>query len=153
MEIIKGYIDHFIHKDPINGFSVLILISKGKETTCVGYCRDLELGETIEAEGEYFDNPTYGKEFKIAKYTVNAPTDKDSIERYLGSGAIKGVGQALAARIVAEFGEDTLDIIENEPEKLAQIKGISKRGAMEIGIQYEEKMTLRLLQMISKEIT
>lgn len=143
MEIIKGYIDHFIHKDPINGFSVLILISKGKETTCVGYCRDLELGETIEAEGEYFDNPTYGKEFKIAKYTVKAPTDKDSIERYLGSGAIKGVGQALAARIVAEFGEDTLDIIENEPEKLAQIKGISKRGAMEIGIQYEEKKDLR----------
>ncbi len=143
MEVLKGYIDHFIHKDPISGFTVLVLISEGKEKTCVGNCRDLEPGETIEAEGEYFEDHTYGKEFRIIKYTVKTPTDRDSIERYLGSGAIKGVGQALAARIVAQFGDDTLNIIENEPERLAEVKGISKRGAMEIGIQFEEKRDLR----------
>ncbi len=143
MESIKGYIDYFIHQNPLNGYTVLVLISKGKEVTCVGYCRDLSLGETIEAEGEYVNNPTYGKQFKISSYKVVPPADKDSIERYLGSGAVKGIGQALAARIVKEFGEDTLRIIEEEPERLAEIKGISMRRAMEIAVQFEEKRDLR----------
>lgn len=143
MESIKGYIDYFIHQNPLNGYTVLVLISKGKEVTCVGYCRDLSLGETIEAEGEYVNNPTYGKQFKISSYKVVPPADKDSIERYLGSGAVKGIGQTLAARIVKEFGEDTLRIIEEEPERLAEIKGISMRRAMEIAVQFEEKRDLR----------
>ena len=143
MESIKGYIDYFIHQNPLDGYTVLVLISKGKEVTCLGYCRDLSLGETIEAEGEYVNNPTYGKQFKISSYKVVPPADKDSIERYLGSGAVKGIGQALAARIVKEFGEDTLRIIEEEPERLAEIKGISMRRAMEIAVQFEEKRDLR----------
>ena len=143
METIKGYIEHFIYQSGQNGYSVMVLIMKGKEITCVGYCRDLQLGETIEAEGEYVQNPVYGKQFQISKYKVVPPADKDSMERYLGSGAIKGVGQALAARIIKEFGDDTFRIIEEEPERLAEIKGISVRKAMEIAVQIEEKRDLR----------
>lgn len=142
-ETIKGYIDHFIFRNEQNGYSVIVLIYKGRETTCVGYCRDLQLGETIEAEGEYVQNAVYGKQFKFSKYKVVPPADKDSMERYLGSGAIKGIGQALAARIVKEFGSDTLRIIEEEPERLSEIKGISMRRAMEIAVQVEEKRDLR----------
>ncbi len=143
MEKIKGYIDYIIHQNPINGYTVAVIIQSGKEITVVGSCRDISLGETIEAEGEYVQNPTYGKQFKIASYRVVPPADKDSIERYLGSGAVKGVGQALAARIVKAFGEDSLRIIEEEPERLAEIKGISMRRAMEIAVQFEEKRDLR----------
>ncbi len=143
MEKIKGDIVSFRHKNPANGYTVLVLRMKGREITCVGHCRDLEAGETIEAEGEYFEDPVYGKEFRIASYEVMVPTDRDSIERYLGSGAIKGIGPTLAARIVDLFGEETLEIIENDPERLAEVKGISKRSAMEIAITFEEKKELR----------
>ncbi|MCQ2492983.1 MAG: ATP-dependent RecD-like DNA helicase [Lachnospiraceae bacterium] len=143
METIKGYIDHFIYQNEQNGYAVLVLIVKNKEITCVGNCRDLQMGESIEAEGDYVQNPMYGKQFKIEKYRVVPPADKDSMERYLGSGAIKGVGAALAARIVKNFGDDTLRIIEEEPERLAEIKGISMRMAMEIAVQVEEKRDLR----------
>lgn len=143
MESIKGYIDHFIFQNEQNGYVVFVLIEKKKEITCFGNCRDIQMGETLEAEGDYVQNPVYGKQFKIEKYKVVPPTDKDSIERYLGSGAIKGVGTALAARIVRNFGDDTLRIIEKEPERLAEIKGISMRMAMEIAVQVEEKRDLR----------
>ncbi len=143
MDIIRGYIEHFIHQNPINGYTVLVLVSKGKEITCVGNCRDLQLGETIEAQGEYFESPQYGKEFNISSYEVVTPADRESIERYLGSGAIKGIGQTLAARIVDKFGDDTLRVIEKEPERLAEVKGISSRIAMEIAVQLEEKRDLR----------
>ena len=121
----------------------MVLIVKSREVTCVGNCRDLNEGESIEAEGEYVQNPVYGKQFKISGYKVIPPADRDSIERYLGSGAIKGIGAALAARIVKEFGDDTLRIIEEEPERLAEVKGISMRRAMEIAVQVEEKKDLR----------
>lgn len=143
METIKGYIEHFIYQNEQNGYVVMVLIMKGREITCVGHCRDLSVGETIEAEGEYIQNPVYGKQFQITNYKVVPPADKDSMERYLGSGAIKGIGQALAARIVKEFGDDTFRIIEEEPERLAEIKGISMRRAMEIAVQVTEKKDLR----------
>jgi exodeoxyribonuclease V alpha subunit len=143
MEVIRGYIESFIHQNPANGYCIFVLVDKGKETSCIGYCKDLQVGETVELEGEFFDDPVYGKEFKIKTYKVVPPADKESIERYLGSGAIKGIGAALAARIVKEFGDDTLRIIEEEPERLAEVKGISMRRAMEIAVQLEEKRDLR----------
>lgn len=143
MESLKGYIDHFLFQNDINGYKVMVLIVKGREVTCTGNCRDLQVGETIEAEGEFVQNPMYGKQFKISSYRVIPPSDRDSMERYLGSGAVKGVGAALAARIVKYFGDDTLRIIEEEPERLAEIKGISMRMAMEIAVQIEEKKDIR----------
>ncbi|MBR1860414.1 MAG: ATP-dependent RecD-like DNA helicase [Lachnospiraceae bacterium] len=143
METIRGYIDKFIHESADGVFKILVLVSKGKETVCLGNCSDLEIGENVELEGEFFDAPGYGKEFRISSYRVHIPEDSESIERYLGSGAIKGLGMVLAARIVEKFGDDTLRIIDEEPERLAEIKGVSRRRAMEIAVQVEEKRDLR----------
>ncbi len=143
MEVLTGYVEHIIFQNAENGYTVLNLINDGEETTCVGMCRSLEQGENIEAQGEYIEHPVYGRQFKINTYRVVVPEDKEGIERYLGSGAIKGVGAALASRIVRKFGDDTLRIIEEEPERLAEIKGISQRKAMEIAVQLEEKKDMR----------
>jgi exodeoxyribonuclease V alpha subunit len=106
-------------------------------------CKGLGQGENITAEGEYIEHPVYGRQFKIQNYETVTPTDRVGMERYLGSGAIRGVGEALAARIVKKFGDDTFRIIEEEPERLAEVKGISERKAQEIAIQMEEKKDLR----------
>ncbi|MBR1771945.1 MAG: ATP-dependent RecD-like DNA helicase [Lachnospiraceae bacterium] len=143
METIDGYVDHIIFQNEENGYTVMSLMADDKELTAVGLCKGLAQGETIEAEGEYVEHPVYGQQFKISGYHTVAPKDSASMERYLGSGAIKGVGPALAARIVKKFGDDTFRIIEEEPERLAEIKGISKRKAQEIGVQMEEKKDLR----------
>lgn len=143
MDTISGYVEHIIYQNPENGYTVMELIGEETEMTCVGICRGLTEGETIEAQGEYTEHPMYGTQYKISSYRTVAPKDRVSMERYLGSGAIKGVGAALAARIVKKFGDDTFRIIEEEPERLAEIKGISQRKAREIAQQMEEKRELR----------
>ena len=100
-------------------------------------------GEMMELRGEYTNHNVYGLQLKVSSHTLKEPEDVVSIERYLGSGAIKGVGQALAGRIVKKFREDTFRIIEEEPERLAEIKGISERKAREIAEQVEEKKDMR----------
>ena len=143
METINGYVDHIIYRNADNGYTVLVLIYEEEEVTCVGYFSDIAEGENIEAKGEYTDHPTYGRQFKIASFEEKAPQDEVAIERYLGSGAIKGIGIALAARIVRRFKEDTFRIIEEEPERLAEVKGISEHKAMEIADQVNAKKDLR----------
>ncbi len=143
METVKGYIEHIIYRNADNGYTVLNLVCDEKEITCVGFFKSLDQGETIEAEGNYTSHPVYGEQFKIEHYSVAMPDDVVSIERYLGSGAVKGVGAALAARIVKRFGADTFRIIENEPERLAEIKGISERKAREIAAMVHEKRDAR----------
>ena len=113
------------------------------EITCVGIFSAIAEGENIEASGDYTDHPTYGKQFKVESFEEKAPEDEEAIERYLGSGAIRGIGLALAARIVRRFKADTFRIIEEEPERLAEVKGISERKAMEIADQVNEKRDLR----------
>ena len=143
METVNGYVDHIIFQNSENGYTVLSLIADGEEITCVGICKGLTQGENICAQGDTIEHPVYGSQFKISTYQTVAPKDSVSMERYLGSGAVKGVGAALAARIVKKFGDDTFRIIEEEPERLAEIKGISERKAMEIAVQMEEKKDLR----------
>ena len=143
METINGYVDHIIYRNADNGYTVLVLIYEEEEVTCVGYFSDIAEGENIEAKGEYTDHPTYGRQFKISSFEEKAPQDELAIERYLGSGAIKGIGIALAARIVRRFKEDTFRIIEEEPERLAEVKGISEHKAMEIADQVNAKKDLR----------
>lgn len=143
METIKGFIEHIIYRNTDNGYTVFNLISGEEEITCVGFFKKSDQGETIEAEGNYITHTVYGEQFKIEHYRIVAPDDAVSMERYLGSGAIKGVGGALAARIVKRFGADTYRIIEEEPEKLAQIKGISERKAREIAAVVYEKRDAR----------
>ena len=143
MEKIKGYIDHFIYRGDDTGFGVLTLIADEKELICTGSFRDAGVGDTIEAEGEYVTHPVYGHQFKVRNYRIMLPDDAVSIQRYLGSGAIKGVGEALAARIVKTFGDETFRVIEEEPERLVEIKGISERIARSISLQMAEKRELR----------
>lgn len=143
MEKIAGYVEHIIYRNAENGYTVLNLAGREEEITCVGIFSAIAEGENIEAFGEYTEHPTYGKQFKVDRFEEKAPEDEEAIERYLGSGAIKGVGLALAARIVRRFKEDTFRIIEDEPERLSEVKGISERKAMEIAAQVNEKRDLR----------
>mgnify|MGYP000868351940 CR=1 FL=1 len=143
MEKLAGYVEHIIYRNTDNGYTVLNLVSGEDEITCVGIFSTIAEGENIEATGDYTDHPTYGTQFKVVSFEEKAPEDQEAIERYLGSGAIKGIGLAMAARIVRRFREDTFRIIEEEPERLAEVKGISERKAMEIASQVNEKRDLR----------
>lgn len=143
MEKLAGYVEHIIYRNADNGYTVLNLVSGEEEITCVGIFSAIAEGENIEASGDYTDHPTYGKKFKVESFEEKAPEDEEAIERYLGSGAIRGIGLALAARIVRRFKADTFRIIEEEPERLAEVKGISERKAMEIADQVNEKRDLR----------
>ena len=129
MEKICGYIEHIVYRNDKNGYTVLNLVTDGEDLTCVGFFRYADEGENVELTGEYIEHAVYGQQFSVKSYEVKEPTDKLSIIRYLGSGAIKGIGQALATRIVNRFGDDTFRIIEEEPERLADIKGISEKKA------------------------
>ena len=150
-ETIEGYVDHIIFQNRDNGYTVACLVSEGEEITCVGTFRFLNEGETIRAKGVYTRHPSYGKQFSVSSYESVIPQDSLVMERYLGSGAIKGIGAALAARIVRKFGDDTLRIIEEEPERLAEVKGISERKAREIAEQVEEKADLRRAMMFLQQ--
>lgn len=143
MDSVKGFVDHIIFQNAENGYTVMVLVVEGLEITAVGTLKGLSEGETIEAQGEYVDHPVYGKQFKIKEYHFIPPEDEISIERYLGSGAIKGIGPAMAARIVKKFKKDSFRIIEEEPERLIEVKGISERIAREIASQVEEKREMR----------
>ena len=143
MEKLAGYVEHIIYRNADNGYTVLNLVSGEEEITCVGIFSAIAEGENIEASGDYTDHPTYGKQFKVESFEEKAPEDEEAIERYLGSGAIRGIGLALAARIVRRFKADTFRIIEEEPERLAEVKGISERKAMDIASQMEEKHEMR----------
>jgi exodeoxyribonuclease V alpha subunit len=142
-EVIKGYIDHFIYKNEENGYGVVSLIVDGDEITCTGIFKDADIGDTLEIEGVSTNHPVYGEQIKVTSFKIVLPDDAESIQRYLGSGAIKGIGEALAARIVKKFGADTFRIIEDEPERLAEIKGISEKKAIDIAIQMAEKREMR----------
>lgn len=143
METVKGYVDHIIYRNAENGYTVLVLISAEEEITCVGTFSDIAEGENIDAIGEYTEHSTYGRQFKVSSFEEKEPEDEMAIERYLGSGAIRGIGLALAARIVRRFKKETFRIIEEEPERLAEVKGISERKAMEIAEQVNAKKDLR----------
>lgn len=143
MEVVTGYVEHIVFRNEENGYTVLNLENEDGEITCVGEFNFINEGELMELHGEYVNHSVYGNQFKVVSHEVKEPEDKASIERYLGSGAIKGVGAALAARIVAKFQEDTFRIIEQEPERLAEVKGISERKAREIAEQIEEKKDMR----------
>lgn len=142
-DTVEGFIDHIIYRNGDNGYTVLSLIVDGEELTCVGFFQYINEGETIRAAGHYTEHAAYGQQFKIESFETIVPTDAMAIERYLASGAIKGIGAALSARIVRRFGEDTLRIMQEEPERLAEVKGISERKAREIGEQMAEQEDMR----------
>lgn len=143
METIKGYVDHIIYQNKDNGYAVLSMNVDDEEEICVGIFRGVDNGENLEITGEYVEHPSYGFQFKASSFKVVEPDDLLSMERYLGSGAIKGVGEALAKRMVKKFGKDTFRVIEEEPERLVEVKGISERIAQQIVDQMIEKREIR----------
>lgn len=148
-ECVTGYIDHVIFRNEDNGYTVFVMkgVEGQEELTCVGNFPVPSQGATIEASGSYINHHIYGKQFQITSFVEKMPEDALAMERYLGSGAIKGIGAALAARIVRHFGEDTLRIVEEEPERLAEVKGISEKKAREIAAQTAEKADMRKAMM------
>ena len=151
MEKIKGSIEKIIFRNNENGYTVFSLTSGGEETVCTGCFQFIDVGEFVELTGEFFIHPSYGEQFKVSLIETQAPDDIFSIERYLGSGAVKGIGPITAKRIVSKFGEDTLRILDEEPERLAEIKGISMKKAHEIASEQEEKKELRKAMIFLSE--
>ncbi len=143
MEVIKGYVEKIVYRNTDNGYTVMSVNTDGEDMTCVGIFHYIGEGEYIELKGEYNDHPTYGIQLSVSEYEIIAPEDEISMIRYLGSGAIKGVKVSTATKIVNRFKKDTFRIMEEEPERLAEIKGISMKKAMEISEQMEEKKDLR----------
>jgi exodeoxyribonuclease V alpha subunit len=148
-ESITGYIDHIIFRNEDNGYTVMVLkgVSEEDELTCVGSFPVVTQGASVELEGNFTQHPVYGKQFQAVRLTEKMPEDALAMERYLGSGAIKGIGAALAGRIVRHFGDDTFQIVENEPERLSEVKGISEKKAREVAMQIAEKSDMRKAMM------
>ncbi len=151
MDTLSGYIEKIIYRNEENGYTVLELTSDGESQTVTGLMQQVAAGEYIEAMGELVDHPLYGTQLKVEAYEVKAPEDKAAVLKYLASGAIKGIGEALAARIVKKFGKDTMRILEDEPERLAEVKGISERMAMNISSQVAEKRDQRDAMMFLQQ--
>lgn len=147
MEKIKGYIEHFIFHNDSNGYTVMNFVTEDDEITVTGNFPGAAEGEDLIIEGDFIEHPTYGTQFKMSSYTVTSPEDEEAVRRYLSSGAIKGIGPVIATRIVKKFKGDTFRIIEEEPERLSEIKGISKNLAMSIADQVNERRDLRAAMM------
>lgn len=147
MEHLEGYVDHIRFRNEGNGYTVLSLDIENDEETVVGLFPFLNEGEYISMEGEYVDHPVHGPQFQMRTYEITAPNDMQSMERYLGSGAIKGVGPATAKKIVKKFKMDTFRMIEEEPERLAEIKGITNKKAQSIAVEFNEKQEMRQAMM------
>lgn len=151
MAIVNGYVEKIKFRNEENGYSILSVNSDGEEYVLVGTFPYISEGDFIEASGRSVEHPVYGDQIQVETYELKAPEDSASMERYLGSGAVKGVGTALAARIVRRFKADTFRIIEEEPERLAEVKGISEKMAMSISEQMEAKKDLRQAMMFLQE--
>ena len=147
MEVRKGYVEHIVFRNNDNGYTVFQLVSEEEELTCVGLFSVLAEGELVQVSGYMKEHPLYGEQLQVEQYELLAPEDETAMERYLGSGAIKGIGAAMAARIGRRFKGDTFRIIEEEPERMAEVKGISEKKAIEISAQMEEKKDLRQAMM------
>lgn len=142
-DTVTGYVERIIFRNEENGYTVLEIVSGEEEITLTGNFGKIAEGESVSCEGVFVNHPAYGEQFKVFTYEITEPRDLISIERYLGSGAIKGIGPAMAARIVRRFGEETLKILDEQPERLAEIKGISINGARQIAEQISEEREYR----------
>ena len=143
MPEVSGCIEKIKYRNEENGYSVLLVDGKDKEHVLVGYFTSVQEGEYIKAHGEQKLHPVYGEQLFVTSYDLTAPRDLESVEKYLSSGAIKGIGASLAKRIVKKFKDDTMHILSREPERLAEIKGISERMARAIGEQVEARQDMQ----------
>lgn len=152
---IKGTVEQIVFCNAENGYTVVELEVDGCQVTAVGTLPVLTCGEVLSLEGKYIMHPKFGTQFEISSYAFDTPDSLDGIVKYLSSGLIKGVGEKTAEKIVKHFGKDTLNVIEKDPDKLAEIKGISKTKAIEIYNGYCElkKMQRQIMFLQSYGIT
>lgn len=143
MATVCGFVEKIKYRNEDNGYTVLSLAAQGEEYILVGTFHFIAEGEMVEATGALTEHPIYGEQIQVESYEIKAPEDIYAMERYLASGAVKGIGPALAARIIRHFKADTFRIMEEEPERLSEVKGISEKMAMAISEQVEEKREMR----------
>lgn len=135
---IEGSVEEIIFRNEQNGYTVAIIDFRGTFVTAVGKMVEINIGENVALEGEYVNNSKYGYQFSFSSYEIVLPTSLAGIEKYLSSGLIKGIGPVTAHNIVSHFGKDTFDIIEMAPSRLAEVKNVSTKKAMEIGEKFKE---------------
>ena len=140
---VEGFVENIVFRNEDNGYTVFDIKYKGEHVTCVGSISYINAGEFITANGEFVQHAIYDMQFSIKSYEFKTPDDEKSVRRYLSSGSIKGIGEKMAERIVNTFKEDTFRIMEEEPERLAEIKGISMTKAMDIAAQLVDKRDMR----------
>ena len=141
-ELINGTVKRVVFSRPDSAFSVIELVNGDGTETVVGELPDVAVGEELEITGKYVVHPVYGSQFKAEVCVKVMPSGAAAIMRYLSSGAIKGIGPATAKRIVQNFGDGTFDVIENEPERLAKIKGITYDRAMQLSEEIKNRRSL-----------
>ena len=150
---LTGEILGIIYQNEINSYTIAELyLEETKESiTIVGYLPFIKEGDTIKIIGNFVEHRDYGRQFKVQTFEKAMPKSLDAIERYLSNGTIKGVGPGTAKKIVKEFKEDTINVIKNEPEKLAKIKGITKAKAIEISESFCESLEVwRIVEFLEK---
>lgn len=147
LEKIQGEVDSIVYRNEENGFAVLMLAVDDDLVTVVGEMGNVEEGEELVCTGEFTVHPKFGEQFKCQMCERSLPTTAASIQRYLASGVISGIGAVIAKRIVSKFGEDSLKIIENEPEKLAEIEGITLKKAKKISQEFKTTFAVRSLMI------
>ena len=143
MQTVSGYIEKIIYRNENNGYTVLSVEGDGDDYVFVGTFNYIAEGEFIKAKGNMKLHPNYGEQLFVDEYEIIEPRELDSIEKYLASSAIKGVGEALAKRIIKKFKLDTLRVMEEEPERLVEVKGVSAKLAKSISEQIQEKKSMR----------
>lgn len=136
--VLEGQIEEIIYQNEINSYTIAVLVCEDEIHTVVGYLPFITTGDTIKAEGKFVTHQEYGRQFKIETFEKLMPQTLDALERYLANGNIKGVGPTTAKRIVDTFKDETISILKMEPEKLSQIKGITKTKAIEISNSFNE---------------
>lgn len=151
MEVITGTVEEIIFTNEENGFTVCDLECNDNLVTAIGYMPYLNVGETVQLTGKWTVHHNYGEQFKVEYYEKILPSTAVLIEKYLASGAIKGVRKATAKKIVDQFGDKALEVIENEPERLAEIKGISLKKAKEIGESFAQQREVRKVVMFLQQ--
>nr|WP_308691693.1 ATP-dependent RecD-like DNA helicase [uncultured Terrisporobacter sp.] len=143
MEKLEGMVSDIVFKNEENGYTIAYLANENDEITIVGCMPTLSVGESIEVEGKWVNHKTYGSQFEVNSFMPITPSSLEGIYVYLSSGMIHGIGEKMAKRIVDKFGVDTLDIIQNTPERLTEVEGIGMKKVKQIQESYEENRELR----------
>lgn len=146
-EALSGTVEHIVFRNEDNGWTVLELDTGDQIETVVGTLPQVQVGESLRLRGAFTEHPSFGRQFRATACESSLPTDAAAILRYLSSGAVRGIGPATAVRIVDKFGADTLRVLEEEPEQLAKIRGITIARAREMGQSFCAQFGLREVVM------